>query len=184
LTGRGGACKNPHTMNQFKERKFSIGWIAGGLFLLLVSGGASEGALFLDVGEDDVPAEFGFGWDRFERNNERSFAWVRHHMEADVWIDYDSAAAAKFEILAAAYYQPRRRQSLGLYVNDRFVAEWEFQHGEEWLFETFNCVIPPGVLKSGRNRITLRMGYTGWRGYAVAVDWMKIEPGPTVSESR
>ena len=175
-------------MNRVKTGKLLPAWVAGIALLFLSSWGVGEemreGALFLDVGEDEVPAEFGFGWDRFEWNNERSFAWIRHHMEADVWIDCDSTAAAKFEILAAAYYQPRRRQSLGLYVNDWFIAEWEFQHVEEWLFEKFNCVIPPGVLKSGRNRITLRVGYTGWRGYAVAVDWMKIESGPTVSESR
>lgn len=146
---------------------------AGVVALLCSLATAVAAPIVIDVGEDDVPAGFGFGWGRFERNDERSFAWIRH-MEADLWVHVDAPSAAEIELLAAAYYVPNKQQKFGLYVNDQFVAEWAFAHKEGWQFETFKADLPQGCLKAGRNRITLRVGYTAWRGYAIAVDRVVI----------
>lgn len=143
-------------------------------WLFLFAATACAAPLVIDVGEERAPAQLGFGWGQPERNDERSFAWIRH-LEADLWVQIEAPGAAEIEVLAAPYYVPDRRQKLGLFVNDRFVAEWTFAHREGWHFESLRAHIPKGYLKAGRNRITLRTSYTAWRGYAVAVDRVAFE---------
>lgn len=154
-------------------RIHGFGWLAT-VAIFLAATAALGDSLVIDAGEDGAPAGFGFGWGRPERNNERSFVWIRH-LEADLWVQIATPGAAEIEVLAAPYYVPDRRQKLGLFVNDRFVAEWTFAHREGWHFESLRAHIPKGYLKAGRNRITLRTSYTAWRGYAVAVDRVIFE---------
>lgn len=146
------------------------------VLVAVVCGSSAPGEVFVDVGEKGQPAEFGFGWGRFERSRGGpNYAWMRNHLEADLWVSLASGDAADFEIRVAAFYTPQRRQTLGLYVNDRFIAEWVFPHVDGFSFECFEAVIPEGVLTPGRNRITLRAGYTAGRGHAVAVDWLRVK---------
>lgn len=134
----------------------------------------------IDVGAPNEAAAFGFGWWRAEQNAERTFRWIRFHLEADTWFSLArEAGALEVEIHAAPFFHPRRQQRLAVYLNDRFVAEWTMPHSNAWIFVPYRAKVPPGFLQPGRNRLTLRAGYIGERGYAVAVDRIRIAESPT-----
>lgn len=145
----------------------------------MVASARAEIVADIDVGSERESAAFGFGWWRREGNSERTFRWIRFHREADVWLTVaEDPGATKIEIMAAPYFHPRRRQRLALYVNDRFIAQWEFPHETDWVFHALESAAPPGIFRRGRNRITLRTGYFGEKGYAVAVERIRIYRTP------
>lgn len=153
---------------------WALGWISA-----VVASARAEVIADIDVGSEGETAAFGFGWWRQERNPERTFRWIRFHREADVWLAMaGDPGATRIEIVAAPYFHRRRRQRLALYVNDRFIAQWEFPHGTDWVFRTLESAAPPGVFQRGRNRITLRAGYLGEKGYALAVERIRISRAP------
>jgi hypothetical protein len=134
----------------------------------------------IDAGAPGETAVFGFGWWRAEQNAERTFRWIRFHMEADVWFSLPAqpGGPVELEVLAAPFYHPRRRQRLAMYINGRFVAEWTMAHVNKWIFQPFRAAAPPNVFRAGRNRLTLRAGYIGDHGYAVAVDRIRMAELP------
>lgn len=146
------------------------------LLLLVSAAGRAGTVLHIDVGTEPEAAVFGFGWWRSERNPDRTFRWIRFHMEADCWVDLPNTIAtpSEVEIQAASYFHPRRAQRLALYINDQFVAEWRFPHKPDWTFLPLRAVVPAGIFRRGRNRLVLRVGYLGDRGYAVAVDHIRL----------
>ncbi len=132
----------------------------------------------IDIGQEEPGAELGRGWGRREQDPERTFIWMRR-LEADVWVELHTEDAAEIVVRAAPLFVPRRAQRIGLYVNGRFIAQWDCPHVDQWRFEDYTAEIGPGILKSGRNRITLRAGYClgeDGAGRAVAVDRIEIRP--------
>lgn len=126
----------------------------------------------LDIGNPEMPAIKGFGWGRDENDGKRSFAWIRE-IEGDVWFQVDEPREAELELTAAPYHLDRIRQSVGVFINNRFAMEWMLPHIPGMHFSTFTGRAPSGLFSNGLNRITLRMGYTAdHRGgtYALAVD--------------
>jgi hypothetical protein len=142
------------------------------LFVCVQSHAASTNDLVIEVAAPPANAQLGFGWLQPEKNDNFSFVWI-NHLEADIWVALDSAPVAEIEIKAVPFYLDYRSQSIGLYVNERFVAEWVCSYRAPWLPDSYTARIPEGVLKSGRNRITLRMGYNAGNNnnqYALAVN--------------
>ena len=118
----------------------------------------STNHLAIEVAAPPANVQLGFGWGQPERNKDFSFVWI-NRLEADIWVTLDSASAAEIEIKAVPFYLDYRSQSIGLYVNERFIAEWVCPYHTQWLPDSYAAWIPEGILKSGRNRITLRMSY-------------------------
>jgi hypothetical protein len=128
--------------------------------------------LVIEAAAPPPNVQLGFGWLQPERGDDYSFVWI-DHMEADLWVTLDSASAADIEIRAVPYYVADRRQNIGLYVNERFIAEWICPDHMPWLLDSYTARIPEGVLKPGRNRLILRMGYRAGsqdQEYALAVN--------------
>jgi len=123
-----------------------------------VSHTASTNDLVIEVTTPPANVQLGFGWLQPERNANFSFVWM-NHLEADIWVTLDSTAPAEIEIKAVPYYLNYRSQSLGLYANDRFIKDWVCPVHSEWQLDTYAAKIPAGILKQGKNRITLRAGY-------------------------
>jgi hypothetical protein len=141
------------------------------LFACGPSRAASTNDLVIEVAAPPANVELGFGWLGPERNADFSFVWM-NHLEADVWVTMDSASPVEIEIEAVPYYLNYRSQSLGLYVNGRFIQEWVCPTHSTWRLDTYTATIPDGLLKPGKNRITLRASYrigNGGRQLAIAV---------------
>ena len=143
------------------------------IFAILFAGGpahaASTNDLVIDMVAPPANVQLGFGWLKPERNESFSFVWM-NHLEADVWVNLDSASAAEIEIVAVPYYLNYRSQSLGLYVNGRFIQEWVCPIHSEWRLDTYAASIPAGILKPGKNRLTLRASYRiGGKGRQLAI---------------
>ena len=119
---------------------------------------ASTNDLFIEVALPPPNVRLGFGWLPPEWNDEFSFVWM-NHLEADVWVTLDSASGTEIEIRAVPFYLEYRNQGLGLYVNGRFIRDWVCPIHPEWRLDTFTARIPDGVLRPGKNRITLRAAY-------------------------
>lgn len=119
---------------------------------------ASTNNLVIEVAAPPANVQLGFGWLQPERNANFSFVWM-NHLEADIWVTLDSAAAAEIEIKAVPYHLNYRSQSLGLYVNGRFIQEWVCPVHQDWQLNTYTAKVSDGVLKPGKNRITLRASY-------------------------
>jgi hypothetical protein len=126
----------------------------------------------IEVAAPPPNVQLGFGWLQPERNDDFSFVWI-HHLEGDLWVTLDSSSAADIELRAVPYYLNDRRQSIGLYVNERFITEWGCPYRAPWILNSYTARIPQGVLKPGRNRLTLRMSYRAGNKnsqYALAVN--------------
>ena len=119
---------------------------------------ASTNNLMIEVAAPPANAQLGFGWRQPERNKDFSFVWI-NHLEADIWVTLDSVSAAEIEIKAVPFYLDYRSQGIGLYVNERFITEWVCRYHTQWIPDSYTARIPEGILKSGKNRVTLRMSY-------------------------
>jgi hypothetical protein len=131
----------------------------------------STNGLVIEVTAPPANVQLGFGWSQPERNEHFSFVWIKH-LEADIWVTLDSSSVREIEIKAVPFYLDDRRQRIGLFVNERFIAEWVCPYHARWTLDSYTARIPEGCLISGRNRITLRMSYrAGQREeYALAVN--------------
>lgn len=141
-------------------------------------GGRLPAAIVIDVGTEEATAHLGYGWSRLERDGERTFSWIKR-LEADVWFELERGRALELSVTAAPLYLSQRRQNIGVYVNDHFLVEWLCPHAPR--YETFRARIPAEVLREGKNRLVLRMGYKrsigpDRRELSLAVDRMRLEP--------
>lgn len=145
--------------------------------LLLCVCGAGADPLRIDVGAEEPGAERGYGWGERERDGERSFSWIRA-LEADLFMDAAPTSAVTCTLWAVPFYQPHRKQRIGLFVNHRLLGEWTAPHVARWTFYPFRCRIPAEAWREGRNRITLRSAYKagpGNREVSLAVDRLEFE---------
>lgn len=133
------------------------------LWSLNIGGGADEDAL-------------GFGWSRPENVGGYRFRWIIH-LEGDVWVDLDSVRDVSLHIKAAIPHLDWRQQRIGLFVDGRFVTDW--QAPQNHLYQEYAVDIPAAYLKEGRNRLTFRMAYRtrigrDSRKLALAVDSIEL----------
>lgn len=134
----------------------------------------------VEPGNPGHAAMLGFGWGRAERSGGTTFNWIRR-LEADVRVERPDPAQATVTVRAVPFFVPRRQQSIGLYVNNRFVKEWSCPHREAWRFEDYAATVPAEFWRSGTNRITLRMAYAGPhrdRKLSLAVSRIEVQAGP------
>lgn len=128
------------------------------LYACGASPAGSTNDLVIEVAAPPANVQLGFGWRQPERNDNFSFIWM-NHLEADIWVTLDAASSAEIEIKAVPYHLNYRSQSLGLYANGQFIQEWVCPSNSEWRLDTYTANIPDGILKPGKNRITLRASY-------------------------
>lgn len=167
------------------SRHRPVAALGGAVLAVLLAGAAcatpahaAPGAVTVPVGRPSAREALGFGWGGPEDNGRENFAWIRRH-EADVWLTLDAPpGAARLELRAVPFFVPRYRQVVGLFVNGRFVTEWTCPRDNRWRFETYGADLPPGLLRGGRNRITLRVGYVaggpGRKDYSLAVESLRL----------
>ncbi len=149
---------------------------------ILGAGSAQE--IFLDVGRPEAREHLGYGWGGNERSGPTRFAWIKE-LEGDVWFDLMAAEDLEITIRAVPFFVEHRRQPVALYVNNRYVTEWVCPHRSEWNFNPYTAAVPAELLKPGRNRLTLRMGYhvrSKKRFHALAVESIRIRPVESEAE--
>lgn len=132
----------------------------------------------IDIGEKDPGAELGFGWGERENDGQQSFIWMRR-LEADIWLSGPVKGRRQCTLRAVPFYQPHRKQRIGLLINGRLVKEWVCPHVPKWAFYTFEADIPDGLLNRKRNRLILRTAYKagpGDREVSLAVDKITLQP--------
>jgi hypothetical protein len=114
-----------------------------------------------------------------EGDGERTFRWIKR-LEADVWFDLKETAALELEVTAAPLFLGHRRQNIGVYVNNGFLVEWVCPPRPG--YAAYRAPVPAGLLREGRNRLTLRLGYKRRLGdgedreLALAVDRIELRP--------
>jgi hypothetical protein len=120
----------------------------------------------------------GFGWSGREQRRRPQYRWITR-LEADVWFDLQQAVDHELWVNAAPMYLDWQRQVVGVYVNGRFVAEWTCP--DDPGFHDYRCDLPAAHLRTGRNRVTLRLAYRhripgDARSFALAVRRILIGP--------
>jgi len=110
----------------------------------------------LDIGTGDDRRQLGFGWSRSERLGGRTARWISH-MEAEAWFDLEKAGEGELEVTAAPFPAPNRRQNIGVFVNGEYLGSWICP--TQMQFTTYRMAVPRRVLRHGRNRLILRLGY-------------------------
>lgn len=136
--------------------------------------------IVLKVGTRRGGRALGSGWSRGERRDGRTFRWITH-MEADARFTLKTPADVDVALRAAPMYLTWRRQSIGLYMNGRFVTEWVCPDDPD--FHDYQFTVPASFLRAGRNRLTLRMAYRRGvpgddRQLALAVETIVLTPRP------
>jgi hypothetical protein len=127
----------------------------------LPAGYAEEGhgtvpPIVFEMGSAKSGEDLDEGWDKAERVGGHIARWLKA-MEGDVFIELDEVMDYRVTLEAAPLYIHFRRQSVGLYVNRKYVCEWVFPDAHT--FTTFEDVIPASMLREGTNTFTLRVGY-------------------------
>ena len=133
------------------------------LWSLNIGGGADEEAL-------------GFGWSRQEYVGGYRFRWMTR-LEGDLWVHVDQPGDLSLRLVAAIPHLDWRRQRIGLFVNGRFVTDW--QAPDDHLFHAYEADIPASLIKDGENRLTFRTAYRtrigrDSRRLALAVDTIEL----------
>lgn len=133
------------------------------LWSLNVGGGADEELL-------------GYGWSRAEYVGGYRYRWITR-LEGDVWVNIEKPQDGVLQFDAAIPHVTWRRQRIGLFVNGRFVRDW--QAPDHHHFHTYMADVPVSLIKEGRNRLTLRMAYKtrigrDSRNLALAVNTMEL----------
>ena len=153
-----------------------LGWWLIGLSSVLAEEETTE--ILLDIGSMVPKPLLGFGWSNSEMKNGRPYRWIEH-LEADITIELDRIGDSILRIRAAAQYVPYTRQTVSVYFNGHYVGEW-ICAGHPG-FETYHLQVPTRVLKTGKNRMTLRMAYRKQIGLdrrelSLCVDtiWLKV----------
>ena len=109
------------------------------------------------LGTPQAFPHLGFGWtDYTEYHKGRTYSWVRH-LEADLHFDLSEPGDAEIWLRVAPLYLAYRRQTVALYVNDRFVAEWVCADDSD--YQDFHARIKKDTFRTGPNRLTLRMAH-------------------------
>lgn len=98
------------------------------------------------------------GWSSPEGVPGRRINWT-NRIEADILVSLGPTADRDVEVTAFPFYLQGKRQRAGLFVNHRFVGDWEY--ADEPAFETHHIHVPATYWKEGENILTLRTGYTG-----------------------
>lgn len=148
------------------------------------------GTIRVDIGTAAAQPHLGRGWDP-RRESARSpdgvwrdTQWITH-LEADVTLTLPADAPEHdhaFRLAARAHTLPRVRQSVALYANGTFIDEWPcHDHPAQEIFVTR---IPARHLRTGNNRLTLRVGYARRplnapndpRELALQVDYLDLWP--------
>lgn len=116
-----------------------------------------KSVITLKMGEPEFGNALGYGWGepRFSGTS-ASMRWITH-MEGEVSLPLESPASMSFFMKARPRYVSWRRQSVGLWVNGRFVDQWECP--DEPSYHIYTTDIPERFLRSGINRLILRCGY-------------------------
>lgn len=107
-------------------------------------------------GTDEAAHRLSEGWSHAEGRGERSFRWITE-LEADVRVELEHIRPMHFSMKAAIPHVHWRRQRIGLFVNARYVTEW--QAPDDHYPHVYEATIPATYLHEGLNRITLRMAY-------------------------
>ena len=162
-------------------------WLCMGLSLVAAGelpGLGDQGELVIDVGRRRALVHLGFGWSQRESVPGRTFSWIKR-LEADVWFHLDTVADLELELTAAPLYLGHRRQNIGVFLNNHFVTEWVCPDSPE--YADYRVAVPADVLREGKNRLTLRMGYRRLpegdeRELALAVDKIVLRAGETETE--
>ena len=164
-------------------RHVLMGLMLSGVFLVACVTRAAESSeapvlWSLNVGDVSDDEVLGFGWSRAEHVGGHRFRWITH-LEGDVWAELSAPTDLTFTFTAMIPHLDWRRQRIGLFVNNRFVTDW--QAPDDHHFHTYETDIPSAFMKEGRNRITLRMAYKtrigqDSRRLSLAVDMMELRP--------
>ncbi len=141
------------------------------------TGRLQTNVLSLDMGTPMDEPFLGFGWSKAEIHSERYFRWVKH-LEAEVSFDMDELIDMELSIIAAPLYIKGRRQKIGVYMNNHFIAEWTCP--EDPNFKQYQTNVPARFCKKEKNCLILRMGYRKQqkpdpRKLALAVDKIVLD---------
>jgi hypothetical protein len=137
-----------------------------------------RGDVLIDIGSMRAKSQLGHGWSLSERTNERDYRWIKS-MEADVAFTIHAVMAYDLYVEAAPAYLAYRRQSVAVFVNGRYVAQWLCHHDVP--FAAYRVQIPARFLRAGVNLLTFRMGYRTQSGFdprelALCVDRILLRP--------
>ncbi len=125
-------------------------------------------------GEDD--AVLGVGWSRREYIAGRRSRWMIR-MEGDIWVELEKTPDMTVHFTAAIPHLDWRRQRIGLFVNNRFLTDW--QAPDDHHFHEYTAHVPAAYLREGTNRLTYRVAYRtrigrDSRPLALAVDTIEL----------
>ena len=112
--------------------------------------------IFLNIGSSSTKTNLGYGWGRGERHGEMNMRWVRR-LEADVKFHVDEATDMDVWVSAAPITIEGLRQNFGMFINNRYVTEWECP--DEPAMHDYHAEVPAQFFRKGENVLTLRMGH-------------------------
>lgn len=96
------------------------------------------------------------GWAMRTQRGRDPYRWMTA-IEADLALDLDPARAYQVWIRAAPLWQDWRQQTMGLYVNNRHVADWVMADHHDP--RVYTAPLPARFLREGSNQFTFRAGY-------------------------
>jgi Flp pilus assembly protein TadD len=100
---------------------------------------------------------------------------------SEVVFSLQGVADGSLTVRATALWDPDRAQTLGVFLNDRFLAQWAFTR-PAWEWETFRVRAPASAFRRGANRLTFRYARSGPAAQEdrrpVAVAFERIALGP------
>ena len=82
-----------------------------------------EHDIFIDAGTRPVLKLMGYGWGDNAHQQGWSGRWITHH-EADVLLEVAELTDYHFTLRAAPALKMDKLQSIGLFINNRFIAKW------------------------------------------------------------
>ncbi len=130
----------------------------------------------LNIGAGADEEALGFGWGSGEPVGGRRARWI-NRLEGDVRVHLEEPRDLVFRLTASIPHLDWRRQRIGLFINGRFVKDW--QAADDHHFHDYTARIPATYFNEGDNRITLRMAYRTRigrdpRDLALAVDTIEL----------
>ena len=138
-----------------------------------------ENDIFIDAGTRPVLKLMGYGWGDNGHQMGWSGRWITHH-EADVVLTVDQLSDFTVTLRAAPALKMDKLQSIGLFINNRFVAKWVCPFDPDP--QIYTGSIPAEQLRLGENKLTLRIGYTTvpggreMRRLGLQVDYIHLRP--------
>ena len=138
-----------------------------------------EHDIFIDAGMRPVLKLMGYGWGDNAHQQGWSGRWITHH-EADVLLEVAELTDYHFMLRAAPALKMDKLQSIGLFINNRFIAKWVCPYDPDP--KTYSTKIPAEKLNLGTNTLSLRIGYTTVPGGAeqrrlgLQVDYIHLRP--------